>query len=95
MAGLLLAAKSFARIHLANLVNFGVVPLAFVDKHGYEEVAQGDMLEMDVKGLKRVLCVKNVTKGLEIQIELDLSDREKSMLKAGGKLAAIKVKHIQ
>jgi aconitate hydratase len=86
-------AKSFARIHLANLVNFGVVPLAFVDKNGYEEVAQGDVLEMDVKGLKRVLCVKNVTKGLEIQVELDLSDREKNMLKAGGKLAAIKAKH--
>ena len=85
-------AKSFARIHLANLVNFGIVPLTFVDKQDYSNVAQGDILELDVKGLKRNLCAKNVTKGAEIKVELDLSDREKGMLKAGGKLAAIKAK---
>ena len=85
-------AKSFARIHLANLVNFGIVPLTFADKQGYGGVAKGDVLELDVKGLMRNLCVKNATKGSEIQVELDLSDREKSMLKAGGKLAAIKAK---
>jgi aconitate hydratase len=86
-------AKSFARIHLANLVNFGIVPLTFVDKQDYAGVAQGDMLELDAKGLKRNLCVKNVTKGVEFSVELDLSDREKELLKAGGKLAAIKAKH--
>jgi len=85
-------AKSFARIHLANLVNFGIVPLTFVDKQDYSNVAQGDMLELDVKGLKRNLCVKNVMKGAEIKVELDLSDRERDMVKAGGKLAAIKGK---
>jgi aconitate hydratase len=84
--------KSFARIHLANLVNFGIVPLTFVDKQDYSNVAQGDMIELDVKGLKRNLCVKNVTEGAEITVELDLSDREKGMLRAGGKLAAIKSK---
>jgi aconitate hydratase len=88
-------AKSFARIHLANLVNFGIVPLAFVDKQDYAEVAQGDTLELEVKGLRRSLCVKNVAKGSEIQVELDLSDREKSMLKAGGKLAAVKAKRMK
>jgi aconitate hydratase len=88
-------AKSFARIHLANLVNFGIVPLTFVDKQGYAGVAQGDALELDIKGLKRNLCVKNVTKGSDIQVELDLSDREKGMLKAGGKLAAIKAKRMK
>jgi aconitate hydratase len=85
-------AKSFARIHLANLVNFGIVPLAFVDKQDYAGVAQEDTLELEVKGLRRNLCVKNVTKDSEIQVELELSDREKNMLKAGGKLAAIKAK---
>ncbi len=88
-------AKSFARIHLANLVNFGIVPLAFVDKQDYAGVAQGDTLELEVKGLRRSLCVKSVTKGSEIQVELDLSDREKSMLKAGGKLSAIKAKRMK
>jgi aconitate hydratase len=86
-------AKSFARIHLANLINFGIAPLTFVDSSGYIAVAQGDVLEIDVKGLKRNLCVKNVSKSAEIKVELDLSDREKNMLKLGGKLAAIKAKH--
>jgi aconitate hydratase len=85
-------AKSFARIHLANLANFGIVPLTFVDKQDYAGVAQGDRLELEVKGLRRNLCVKNATKGAEFQVELDLSDREKEMVKAGGKLAAIKAK---
>ena len=86
-------AKSFARIHLANLVNFGIAPLTFVKAKDYAEVAQGDLLELDVKGLRRNLCVKNVTKDAEIQVELDLSDREKGWLKSGGKLAAIRAKH--
>ena len=84
--------KSFARIHLANLVNFGIVPLTFVDKQDYSKVAKGDVLELDVKGLKKNLCVKNVTKGAELKVELSISDREKGVLKAGGKLAAIKAK---
>jgi aconitate hydratase len=88
-------AKSFARIHLANLVNFGIVPLTFVDKQDYSNITQGDMLELDVEGLKRNIYMKNVTKGVEIKVELDLSDREKGMLKAGGKLAAIKAKQTQ
>jgi aconitate hydratase len=87
-------AKSFARIHLANLVNFGIVPLTFVDDQDYMDVAQGDVLELDVKGLKRDLCLKNVSKGAEIKVKLNLSDREKNMLKVGGKLAAIKAKHM-
>jgi aconitate hydratase len=86
-------AKSFARIHLANLVNFGIVPLTFTDKQDYGAVAQGDTLEVDVKGLERNLRVKNTSKGLEFKVDLNLSDREKELLKAGGKLAAIKAKH--
>jgi aconitate hydratase len=85
-------AKSFARIHLANLVNFGIIPLTFADKQDYSSVAQGDVLELDISGLKKNLCIKNVTKGVEIQVELSLSDREKDVVKAGGKLAAIKDK---
>jgi aconitate hydratase len=85
-------AKSFARIHLANLVNFGIVPLTFGDRQDYAGVAQGDVLEIEMKGLKKDICVKNVTKGKEIQVKFSLSDREKGMLKVGGKLAAIKAK---
>ena len=86
-------AKSFARIHLANLVNFGIVPLTFANKRDYAGVAQGDMIELDVKGLKQNLRVKNASKGGEFRVELNLSDLEKELLRAGGKLAAIKAKH--
>ena len=86
-------AKSFARIHLANLVNFGIIPLTFVERKDYSGVAQGDVLDLNVKGLKRNLCVKNVTKDAEFQVELDLGDRERRWVKAGGKLSAIKAKH--
>ena len=85
-------AKSFARIHMANLVNFGILPLTFADKQDYAVVAQGDVLEVDVKELKMRLCVKNLTKGTEIEAALSLTDLEKSMVEAGGKLAAIKAK---
>ncbi len=88
-------AKSFARIHLANLVNFGIVPLTFVNKKDYKNVDQGDSLELDAKGLKRNLCMKNITKSLELSVELDLSDREINLLKVGGKLAAIKARHAE
>jgi aconitate hydratase len=84
--------KSFARIHLANLVNFGIVPLTFADGEDYDNVAQGDLLEMDTKGLKSKLCVRNITRKMEIEVELGLSEREKAMLGAGGKLAAIRNK---
>jgi aconitate hydratase len=87
-------AKSFARIHLANLVNFGVVPLIFVEKKDYSGIAQGDMLKIDINGLKNKLWVKNVTKDLGFQVDHDLSEREKGWLKAGGKLSAVKAKHV-
>ncbi len=87
-----IVAKSFARIHMANLVNFGILPLTFADKQDYLGVEQGDMLDLDVKELKPQLCIRNKTKGTTIDVTLSLSDLEKSMVKAGGKLAAIKAK---
>jgi aconitate hydratase len=86
--------KSFARIHLANLVNFGIVPLTFAEKKDYSAIAQGDMLKIDINGLKRKIWVKNVTKDLGLQVDLDLSELEKGWLKAGGKLSAVKAKHV-
>jgi aconitate hydratase len=85
-------AKSFARIHMANLVNFGILPLTFADKQDYLGITQDDALDLEVNELKENLCVKNLTKGTTINVTLSLSDLEKSMVKAGGKLAAIKAK---
>ncbi len=86
-------AKSFARIHLANLVNFGIIPLTFVDETDYENLVQGESLKLDAKVLKRNLCITNIAKGLEFNVRLDLSDREKKLLEVGGKLAAIRAKY--
>ena len=86
-------AKFFARIHLANLVNFGILPLVFVKKQGYTDIVQGDLLRLDLEGLKNKLFIKNATQDLEIQVEICLSAPEKEIVKAGGKLAVIKAKH--
>ncbi|MCW4029973.1 MAG: aconitate hydratase [Candidatus Bathyarchaeota archaeon] len=88
-------AKSFARIHLANLTNFGIVPLTFADKSDYAKIEQGDVLEIAVDGLTETLVVKNLTKGTEIKVKVNLSGLEKEMVKAGGKLAYIKAKQKQ
>jgi aconitate hydratase len=85
-------AKSFARIHLTNLVNFGIVPLVFTEDLDYSKISQGDALEIDISDLKRQLGLKNVTKDMKIQVKHTLSDREVEILRAGGKLAFIKRK---
>jgi aconitate hydratase len=85
-------AKSFARIHMANLVNFGILPLTFASKQDYEVVARGDMLELDVGELNETLLLKNKTGNVKIRVNLSLSSLEKSIVKAGGKLAYIKAK---
>jgi aconitate hydratase len=85
-------AKSFARIHMANLVNFGILPLAFTNKQDYEGIAQGDKLDLNVRELKEYLQIKNLTKQTTFEVALHLSDLEKNMVKAGGKLPAIRAK---
>jgi len=73
-------------------VNFGIVPLIFMDKQDYGAVAQGDTLQLDTKGLADKMCLKNATKKTEIQVELNLSERDKEVIRAGGKLAAVRKK---
>ena len=77
---------------MANLINFGILPLTFADKQDYLGITQGDVLDLEVEDLEEHLRGKNQTKGTTIEVTLCLSDLEKSMVKAGGKLAAIKAK---
>lgn len=86
-------AKSFARIHMANLVNFGILPLTFASKQDYNKIEQGDILESNIEGLEETLCVKNKTRDLKFYVDLKLSEQEKIQIKAGGKLAAVKAKN--
>ncbi len=82
-------AKSFARIHKANLVNFGIVPAVFSDPGDYDHIAQGDTLSLDLGGLSEV-TLTNVTQNRRIGVRLELGETEKEVLMHGGKLAYIK-----
>jgi aconitate hydratase len=88
--------KSFARIHLANLVNFGIIPLTFTNKSDYDKIEQGDQFEIDLTTINSgSVTLKNLTKGNEIPLSHSLSETEIEVLKAGGKLTFIKQKHIK
>jgi aconitate hydratase len=84
-------AKSFERIHTANLINFGIVPLTFVRPEDYDRVDQGDEIGIpDI--LSRVgretLTLVDHTKGIEVALECELSERQRGILLAGGLLGA-------
>lgn len=82
--------KSFARIHLANLINFGILPVTFANEKDYNKIDQGDDLELDVSDISRNLTMKNITKGIDIRVEHTLSSRDIEILKAGGALGYAK-----
>jgi len=87
-------AQSFARIHRANLVNFGILPLLFVNPSDYGEIAQGDELEIpDVReAIHRGdhIVVRNLTRGTEIMVTHNLSPRQREIVLAGGLLNYIR-----
>ena len=86
--------KSFARIHLANLVNFGIVPLTFVNKDDFNKIDQGDNFEIDLTTIDTgKVKLKNLTKNMEIELVHSLSKTDLEELKAGGKLTLIKQRH--
>jgi aconitate hydratase len=83
-------AKSYARIHRANLINFGVLPLVFKDPDGFQNVEQGDQLRIEsIRNDLRVngsLAIRNVTRGRVFEVLHDLNHREIEILLAGGLL---------
>ncbi|MBU4341552.1 MAG: aconitate hydratase [Candidatus Altiarchaeota archaeon] len=87
-------AKSMERIHNANLINFGIVPLSFKDEKDYDGIEQGDELEIpDIKKIIQEggsLIVENKSKGTKFEVDYNLSDREKQILLAGGTLQYMK-----
>ena len=92
-------AKSFARIHRDNLINFGIVPLTFVNPADYDTIAPGDKLS--IKGLATALksgtkpfMVHNATKNADIAVTYDLSERDRQIIVAGGKLTFVSQKKL-
>ncbi|PKK83680.1 MAG: aconitate hydratase [candidate division Zixibacteria bacterium HGW-Zixibacteria-1] len=82
-------AKSFARIHHSNLVNFGLLPLTFKNKDDYDFIEKGD--ELVIKDClasvdKATFTIQNTTRGYNIETEAKLTDRQKELLKLGGLL---------
>ena len=81
--------KSFARIHKANLINSGIVPMVFENLNDYDGI---DLLdELEIENIKDrlnegVLEVKNLTKGTSFTVKTELSEKEIAVVKAGGKL---------
>jgi aconitate hydratase len=84
-------AKSFARIHHDNLVNFGVVPLTFAHEADYDAIAPGDVLA--IRDIRQLLCdganllpILHVSQGTTITAQLNLLPRLRKILLAGGLL---------
>ncbi len=83
-------ALSFARIHRANLINFGILPLLFDDPADKNRIAAGDRLLIPDAGprllLEDALTVVNETRGARFSVRLDLNDEERRAAAAGGRL---------
>ncbi len=84
--------KAFARIHLANLINFGILPLTFIDPSDYDKIDKGDQLDIDVSKLEdNNIVLKNVTKGIDIKVNHELSGLDEvAVLRNGGMISHIR-----
>ncbi len=85
-------AKSFERIHAANLVNFGIVPLTFTREADYDALEADDRLEIpdvreQVAGATR-FAIRNVTRGRDIEVSCELTERQRRIVLGGGALSA-------
>ncbi len=90
-------AKSFARIHQANLINFGILPLIFENSDDYDNISQNDILKIEsihtgILKNNSSLEVINITKNIVFKVKYNLSEREKNIIKAGGLLPWIQKK---
>jgi aconitate hydratase len=88
-------AKSFERIHSANLINFGILPVIFKNEGDYERINQGDSLEIpDTRKIieeNGKLIVRNISNGVSFEVDYNLSERQKKILLAGG---ALNLRHV-
>ncbi|GMQ56854.1 aconitate hydratase [Vallitalea sediminicola] len=85
--------KSFARIHKANLINSGILPLTFINMKDYDTISLDDDLSMDnvIEQVKTgKVIIHNKTKKVDYEMNIELSDKELKMVLAGGKINFIK-----
>ena len=83
-------AKSFARIHVANLINFGIVPMTLANEADYDKFAEGDELSIvgfaDAIASKDEVTLVDKTNGNSAKLVLNLTERQRAILAAGGLL---------
>ena len=83
-------AKSFARIHVANLINFGIVPMTFENPDDYDKISEGD--ELAIPGFAEAVAgadtvaLEDRTNGAKISLRLAFTPRQREILSAGGLL---------
>lgn len=87
-------AKSFARIHKANLINNGIIPFEFENEEDYDKISLLDDLE--IPHIQEVLengeaVINNLTKKEHYIVKLELTEKEKEVVKAGGRLNYVKL----
>ncbi|OOM75327.1 aconitate hydratase [Clostridium sp. BL-8] len=86
-------AKSFARIHKANLINNGIIPMEFKNEADYDGIDLIDDLKIEniQSALNSgIVIVKNLTKGIEFEAKVDLTEKEIAVIKSGGRLNYVK-----
>ncbi|MDY3304797.1 MAG: aconitate hydratase [Clostridia bacterium] len=88
--------KSFARIHRANLINAGIIPLTFKNEADYDKISLGDELKIDglaekIKNSEDIV-IENKTNGEKIECSCELTDRTRDIILAGGLLNYTKLK---
>ena len=90
-------AKSFERIHTANLINFGIIPLTFKNEEDYDRISENDVLEISRireiirKGEK--IIITNISTGMSFEVQYHLSERQKNILLAGGAINLTMLSH--
>ncbi len=87
--------KSFARIHRANLINAGILPLIFVEEADYDKIKEGDKIEIRNirKGIREGnsrFVLENLTTGEKIEVCCELTERTRNIILSGGLLAYTK-----
>ena len=81
-------AKSFARIHVANLINFGIVPMTLKNEADYDKIKEGD--KISVEGFKKAIegeceaTLVNENNGARVPLKLTLTARQRAILLEGG-----------
>lgn len=87
-------AKSFARIHVANLINFGIIPMTLANEDDYEKIREGDNIK--IEGFREAVASEDkaylTVNGEKIELILNFSSRQREILLAGGTLNYTKTK---